>query len=339
MSPGGRNGKIQADADSIRAGRPGRTCGGQTVYICIGMNMQSGLVFNIQRYCLQDGPGIRTTVFLKGCPLSCSWCHNPEGIVPEAEIAVVESRCVVCGECRRACRFGGSLPGEGALQTRSELCTLCGDCAGACPTGARQFTGREMTVGEIMREVVRDRIFYEDSQGGVTFSGGEPLMQVRFLRELLEACRTEGISSAVDTCGYAGAEDLLGIAPITGLFLYDLKFMDDVKHRQYTGVSNALILNNLKALGSIHGNIWLRIPLIPDVTDGEADLEALARFAASVRGVRKVNLLPYHRTGLQKFRRLGRTYELDGVQTPSPELMERVLRKFSAAGINAVAGG
>jgi pyruvate formate lyase activating enzyme len=143
----------------------------------------------------------------------------------------------------------------------------------------------------------------------------------------------------VDTCGYAGAEDLLGIAPITGLFLYDLKFMDDVKHRQYTGVSNALILNNLKALGSIHGNIWLRIPLIPDVTDGEADLEALARFAASVRGVRKVNLLPYHRTGLQKFRRLGRTYELDGVQTPSPELMERVLRKFSAAGINAVAGG
>jgi pyruvate formate lyase activating enzyme len=301
--------------------------------------MQSGVVFNIQKYCLQDGPGIRTTVFLKGCPLSCSWCHNPEGIALEAEIAVVESRCLSCGECRRACRFRGSLPGEGMLQTRNEICTMCGDCVRACPTGARQFTAKEMTVGEIMREVVQDRIFYEDSRGGATFSGGEPLMQVRFLRELLEACRAEGISTAVDTCGYACSEDLLGIAPITDLFLYDLKFMDDVKHRQYTGVSNALILNNIKALGSIHGNIWLRVPLIPDVNDCDGELEALARFAASVRGIRRVNLLPYHRTGLQKFRRLGRTYGLDGLQTPSSELMERVLRKFSAVGLTAVAGG
>jgi len=301
--------------------------------------MQSGVVFNIQKYCLHDGPGIRTTVFLKGCPLSCSWCHNPEGIAPEAEIAVVESRCLVCGECRRACRFNESLPGEGMLQTGHELCTLCGDCVRTCPTGARQFTGTEMTADEVMSQIVRDRIFYEESRGGVTFSGGEPLMQIGFLRELLESCRAEGISTAVDTCGYACTGDLLGVAPITDLFLYDLKFMDDVRHRRYTGVSNAAILNNLEALGSIHSNIWLRVPLIPGVNDSEEEFELLARFAASVRGVRQVNLLPYHRTGLQKFRRLGRTYSMDEVQEPSAELIERIRNKFCAVGLTVMAGG
>ena len=304
-----------------------------------GIYMKTGLVFNIQKYCLQDGPGIRTTVFLKGCPLSCSWCHNPEGITPAAEITVIENRCLVCGECRRACPFNKDLPGEGALQTVHELCTQCGGCVRACPTGARQLTGREMTVWEIMREVVQDRIFYEDSGGGVTFSGGEPLMQARFLRELLEACHAEGLSTAVDTCGYASTGDLLEIAPVTNLFLYDLKFMDDARHVRYTGVSNATILNNLRILGSVHGNIWLRIPLIPGITDGEIDLAALAHFAASVRGVRQVNLLPYHKTGLQKFRRLGRPYLLDSVQEPSAELVERIRSKFVAVGLRAVAGG
>ncbi len=301
--------------------------------------MQSGVVFNIQRYCLQDGPGIRTTVFLKGCPLSCSWCHNPEGMAPQPEIAVIESRCLVCGECRRACRFSESLAGEGLLQAGHELCILCGDCVKACPTGARQLIGAEMTVQEVMREIVRDRIFYEDSQGGVTFSGGEPLMQAGFLRELLEACRSESIRTAVDTCGHACTGDLLGIAPITDLFLYDLKFIDDVKHRQHTGVSNSAILSNLRALGSIHGNIWLRIPLIPGINDSEVDFEILAGFAASVSGLRQVNLLPYHKTGLQKFRRLGLTYPLEKVKEPSAELVESIRRKFAAVGIRAVAGG
>ncbi len=301
--------------------------------------MQSGMVFNIQRYCLQDGPGIRTTVFLKGCPLSCSWCHNPEGMAPQPEVAVIESRCLVCGECRRACRFSESLSGGRALQTGHELCTLCGDCVEACPTGARQVIGAEMTVQEVMREIVRDRVFYEESQGGVTFSGGEPLMQVGFLCELLEACRSAGIRTAVDTCGFAAPGDLLAIAPMTDLFLYDLKFMDDAKHRQHTGVSNSAILSNLKALGSIHGNIWLRIPLIPGINDSEEDFEILARFAASVRGVRQVNLLPYHKTGLHKFRRLGLTYSLENVQEPSAELIESIRLKFAAVGISAVAGG
>ncbi len=301
--------------------------------------MQSGVVFNIQRYSLQDGPGIRTTVFLKGCPLSCSWCHNPEGITPAPEIAVVETRCLSCGECSRACRCRDPLAGEGVLQTRNEGCILCGDCVAACPTGARQIIGRETTVEETMREVLQDRIFYEDSHGGVTFSGGEPLLQAGFLREVLRACRAEGIHTAVDTCGYASRGDLLGIAPFTDLFLYDVKFMDDTRHIQYTGVSNTTILNNLRILGSMHGNIWLRIPLIPDINDSDDDLEALAHFAASVRGVRQANLLPYHKTGLQKFRRLGRRYDLASVQAPSPELIERIRRKFCAVGISAVAGG
>ncbi len=301
--------------------------------------MQSGMVFNIQRYCLQDGPGIRTTVFLKGCPLACSWCHNPEGMAPQREIVVIESRCLVCGECRKACRSGESLAGERVLQTGHEFCTLCGDCVEACPTGARQFIGAEMTVQEVMLEIVRDRIFYEESQGGVTFSGGEPLMQAGFLRGLLESCRSEGIRTAVDTCGFAATRDLLAIAPMTDLFLYDLKFMDDVKHRQHTGVSNGTILNNLKALGAIHSNIWLRIPLIPGINDSEREFENLAGFAASVHGVRQVNLLPYHKAGLHKFRRLGLTYPLENVQEPSAEFIEGIRRRFAAVGISAVAGG
>jgi pyruvate formate lyase activating enzyme len=301
--------------------------------------MGSGLVFNIQKYSVHDGPGIRTTVFLKGCPLHCPWCHNPEGIAYRPEIVVLESRCIGCGQCRLACRHGAVSPGEGALPSRIDLCELCGACVEACPTEGRQIVGQERSVGEVLETVLQDRVFYEESGGGVTFSGGEPLSQPEFLMELLVSCRERGLHTAVDTCGLARVDHLLAIAPLTDLFLYDLKFIDDAKHAHYTGVSNAVILSNLQALGGAHAQIWLRIPVIPGINDSQADLEAAARFAASIPTVRQVNLLPFHRNGLPKARRLGRDDTLAEVQPPSSEGMERARAPFASLGLAVQTGG
>lgn len=304
-----------------------------------GSTIQSGLVFNIQKYCVHDGPGIRTTVFLKGCPLCCAWCHNPEGVSPERELVVVESRCIVCGECRRACPFAAAIAGAGVLPTRQRSCTLCEACVEACPTGARQVIGREMTVEAVMREAQQDRIFYEDSLGGVTFSGGEPLLQPDFLVALLEACRARGLHTAVDTCGFGCTDHLLSVARLTDLFLFDLKLMDDARHREYCGVPNGPILENLRRLDQVHDNIWLRVPLIPGVNDSHDDLEAIARFSLSIHGVRQVNLLPYHQTGRQKLRRLGQSARLEAAPPPTPEQMEAARQVFQSRGLAARIGG
>jgi pyruvate formate lyase activating enzyme len=301
--------------------------------------MQNGLIFNIQKYSVHDGPGIRTTVFLKGCPLHCPWCHNPEGISHRREIVVLESRCLGCGECRLACRYGTVIPGDGPLPPRNEVCELCGACVEACPAQGRRMIGQEMSVDQVLETVLQDRVFYEDSGGGVTFSGGEPLSQADFLRGLLEACRGRGLHTAVDTCGLARPEDALAVAALTDLFLYDLKFMDDTKHRRFTGVSNGLILENLRALGRLHGRIWLRVPIIPGINDNEADLKATARFAATIPGVQQVNLLPFHRTGLPKSERLGKESNLAELQPPSGEAMNRAVAIFREVGLAVKTGG
>lgn len=303
--------------------------------------MHSGLIFNIQRYSLHDGPGIRTTVFLKGCPLRCLWCHNPEGMGPGPEILCNPSRCLACGRCREECpaRGAGPLGQEGRSESEFQRCTCCGACAQTCPAEARRFVGRRMTAAEVLAEILRDRVFHEDSGGGVTFSGGEPLMQPQFLMALLEACRNCEIHAAIDTSGYVRQEDLLAAARLANLVLYDLKILDDERHRQYTGVSNRLILENLRALGQMHRNIWVRMPLVPGVNDAPRDLEEVVRLAALIPGVRQVNLLPYHATGAAKFARLGKTYPGGDLVPTTAELVEQTAARLQDLGVPVISGG
>ena len=301
--------------------------------------MESGTVFNIQKYSAQDGPGIRTTVFLKGCPLCCQWCHNPESISPRREMIVIENRCIACGECRAACPFGETIAGEGPLPARPDQCTLCGECVDACPTGARQMIGRTMTVDEVMDEVVKDQVFYETSGGGVTISGGEPLLQPKFLLALLKAMRTASLNAVLDTTGYGCTEHLLAAAKLSDLVLYDLKAFEEQRHRALTGVSNRSILSNLQALDDIHRNVWIRLPVVPGFNDDLAELEKIANLVADLRSVTLVNLLPFHRSGLHKYERLGQVHGLDGVTAPSEELMERVADVFRDRKLPTKIGG
>lgn len=302
--------------------------------------MHNGRIFNIQRYSLHDGPGIRTVVFLKGCPLRCVWCHNPEGIDPEAEILRHAARCIACGRCREVCPAQGAGPvkieGEGRGQP---ACVRCGACAEACPAEARRLAGRRMTVDEVLAEILRDRPFYEDSGGGATFSGGEPLRQPEFLLALLDACRRREIRTALDTSGCARPDDLFAAARLADVILYDVKTLDDDRHRRYTGVSNRPILENLHALGRRHENIWVRMPLVPGVNDAPEDVEAVVRLAASISGVRQVNLLPYHATGAAKFARLGKAFPGSRLAPPATEAVEQIAAGVQGLGVPVLLGG
>jgi len=301
--------------------------------------MSSGLVFNIQKYSLHDGPGIRSTVFLKGCPLCCAWCHNPESISPRPQILVVESRCIACGECRTVCPFTEVVSGEGPLPPRVDSCTQCGACIEACPTGARQMVGRTMTVEDVVAEVAKDRIFYEESRGGITLSGGEPLVQAAFTIDLAARLQAAGLHVALDTTGFGRTEDLLAAAESADLVLYDLKAFDEQRHRQLTGVPNRIILDNLRALDRVHRNIWIRLPVVPGFNDDLGELRLIAGFVQSLQHVTLVNLLPFHRTGLHKYERLGWTHRLDGVEAPPADVMERAANIFRDAGLPTKVGG
>jgi pyruvate formate lyase activating enzyme len=288
----------------------------------------TGTVFNIMRFSVHDGPGIRTTVFLKGCPLHCAWCHNPEALSGAAELFLRPDRCIACGDCMDACPQHAIIEKDGKYETRSELCARCGTCADACAADAREVIGRVMTVDEVMRDVERDAPFYRESGGGVTFSGGEPLLQHRFLVLLLNSCALRGFHTVVDTAGYASPEVLFRVAGLTDLFLYDLKSVDEEIHRRFTGVSGSLIRGNLERLASWGKKVVIRMPIVPGVNDSHANIEEAGRFIASLGNVVMVQLLPYHTIGVDKYDRLGIPYSLSGVQTPSGGYLNSVAEEL-----------
>ncbi len=300
--------------------------------------MHTGLIFNIQKYSLHDGPGIRTTVFLKGCPLRCGWCHNPESRSAEPEISWSEARCIRCGECWEVCpQAAAQRPATAAIDRQQ--CTRCGQCVAVCVTGARELVGRQRTVSDVLAEILQDRIFYDESSGGVTLSGGEPLLQAEFAAELLAACRGEGLHTAVDTCGYGRREDVQALAAVTDLFLYDVKILDDNRHRQYTGVSNIVILENLRALCEQGANVWIRVPIIPGFNDDPRDVEATAAWVASLGTVQRMHLIPYHALGTNKAERVGLVPAMAATAAPSDDLLEALAERARAYGLVVKIGG
>ncbi len=300
--------------------------------------MQTGTVFNIQKYSIHDGPGIRTTVFLKGCPLACQWCHNPESLAMPAEVVFFKNKCIGCGDCVQSCPNEALAITDLGLVKAGEKCSLCAACTDICPTGAMERTGRLMTVAEVMKEVEKDRVFYEESGGGVTFSGGEALLQPDFLDGLLTACKAGGLHTALDTSGYAAWPVLDRIKDKVNLFLYDIKHMDDSRHKQYTGVSNQLILANLKKLAASDSKIRIRVPIIPGINDDEENIKAMGAFLSSLH-LKEVFLLPYHNIAADKYRRLGKTYRLEDLQPLTNKQMDELSQVLVPFGIKAKIGG
>jgi len=293
----------------------------------------TGIIFNIQRYSIHDGPGIRTTVFLKGCPLNCWWCQNPESQLSGQEMIFWGDRCINCGACSTVCPSGAIQIKNGIPLTEKEKCLLCGKCTEKCPALAREMMGEKLTIEEVIKEIEKDLVFYEESDGGATFSGGEPLRQPEFLEGLLNGCQEKKIHTAVDTSGYISWEILDKISLKVDLFLYDLKIMDSKKHQKYTGVSNEIILENLKKLSSVHHNILVRFPVIPGINDDYQNIKETGEFLSSLK-ISQVNLLPYHYIGVDKYRRLGRTYKLAATQPPSEEKLSEISAIFKKFNLN-----
>lgn len=294
------------------------------------IEQQKSMVFNIQRFSINDGPGIRTTVFLKGCMLNCIWCHNPESKSQKPQLMLHEKLCIGCGECRNACPLSlHSVSKNGEHLINREKCIVCGKCAEAC-VGALEIVGKKMSVKEIIKEVLKDKVFYKNSGGGMTLSGGEPLMNPRFVLSLLKAAKEEGLHNCIETSGFARWEDIEALIPYVDLFLWDVKETDSVRHKEYTGVPNERILENLRRLNKAGAGIILRCPIIPTYNDRKEHLEAIAALAEELDNVQRIDVEPYHPLGKSKCEDLGKDYPLEFLNFPADETVKEWMSVIAA---------
>ena len=283
----------------------------------------TGCVFNIQKFSIHDGPGIRTTVFLKGCPLRCLWCHNPEGLERSVEIEFEPTKCIGCGACVPACPKGCQTLTEESRGFDRDKCVRCGRCADVCLPGSLKRVGREMTVEEVIKKVMADKIFYDTSGGGMTLSGGESFAQPAFALALLEAAKAEGLHTAVETSGFCAKETILSAAPLVDLFLFDYKATGEELHKSLTGVCQAPILENLLALSEAGAEIILRCPIIPGANDTDEHFAAIAALAQHTSGITAVDLEAYHPLGTGKAPKIGKTQDFK-TAAPSKDRMEEI---------------
>lgn len=298
------------------------------------------LIFDIKRYAIHDGPGIRITLFVKGCPLSCKWCHNPESQSPQVQKLYTASKCIGAQDCIDVCPNDAlTLTPEGIV-TDYDACKLCGKCADACPTKAIEMSGKQYTVDELVKIIEREQVLFENSGGGVTISGGEPLMFSEFLTELLDACAKKNIHRTVDTCGFAAPDVLLKVAEKTDLFLYDLKLIDSENHKKWTGVNNKPILDNLKLLAGSGAKINIRIPLIKNVNSGAGELTKMAEFISKLPGKKpEVNLLPFHSFAENKLSKMGKQYNGFNMEEPTEEEQIEAVEIFKKFDLEVEIGG
>ena len=295
---------------------------------------QSAVITNIQGFSIHDGPGIRTVVFFKGCPLSCRWCANPECLSAEPQIGFIETLCKGCGQCLEICPNEAIRPGEGVHRIDYSRCNSCGDCVDHCGYGALLRYGEAKTVSDVWDAVRRDKMFYDGSGGGVTASGGEPLLWARFVRDLFKLCKGEGIDTCIETCGLAGRQALLDVIPVTDHFLYDLKHIESELHERYTGQPNGTILGNAAFLLDQGVDILFRQPLIPGINDTAGNIEATAAFLSGLgKGDICLELMPYHRMGWSKYRALDMKYPMNGTGAAGDEIVESVKAAYLERGI------
>lgn len=281
--------------------------------------MEKGVIFNIQKFCINDGPGIRTTVFYKGCPLNCLWCHNPESKSVKPEIFFDSSKCLLCGKCMPVCPNGCHIFEENTHNFNRKNCVACGSCTDECLAEALESVGYESTVDEIIADVLKDKVFYDNSGGGMTVSGGEPMMQFEFTYSLLKRAKEEELHICMETCGYAATEKYLKIAELVDIFLFDFKATDPEKHKEFTGFDNKLILKNLKVLDEAGAKIILRCPIIPSLNDTPEHFKGIADTANSLKNILEINIEPYHPLGSGKSSKLGKEYPLENLTFPTDE--------------------